>query len=228
MTSPKLISITTPSGRQASAYVAISDSASADMSVPGMLLFHAFQGLKQEFIDFAATYAAKGYLAVAVDLYGGETTDDFTRAYELMDAMDEAVCNEIAVAWADWLRSHEACSGKVGTVGWCLGGTWSLNTSLVTPVEATVVYYGSVAKTAGQLSALKGPVLGHFGTTDEYFGKDMVEAFEREMAEAGKPFTNHWYDAGHAFANTGGDHFHAPSAALADDRTWDFLDQHLS
>lgn len=228
MISPKLISITTPLGQSTTAYVAVPDSASADQPVPGILLFHAFQGLKQAFIDFAATYAAKGYVAVAVDLYGGETTSDFTRAYELMGAMDEAACTEIAVAWADWLRAHDACSGQVGTVGWCLGGSWSLNTSVATPVDATVVYYGSVAKTADQLAALKGAVLGHFGTTDEHFGKDMVDGFEVEMTKAGKPFTNHWYEAGHAFANTGGDHFHAPSATLADDRTWDFLEHHLS
>lgn len=47
------------------------------------------------------------------------------------------------------------------------------------------------------------------------------------MTKAEKPFITHWYEAGHAFANGGGDHFHAPSAALADNRTWDFLNQHL-
>lgn len=228
MIRPDAICITTPSGHQAKAYMAMPASASADKPVPGILLFHAFRGLMPEFVDFAAAYAAKGYLSLAVDLYNGETTDDFTKAYELMAAMDESICTEIAVTWADWLRAHEACSGKIGTVGWCLGGTWSLNTSVATPIDATVVYYGSVAKTAEQLAALKGPVLGHFGTTDEYFGKDMVDAFEVEMSKAKKPFTNHWYEAGHAFANTGGDHFHAPSATQADGRTWGFLARVLS
>lgn len=225
---PEANAITTPSGQSAKAYVAVPDSASVEHPAPGMLLFHAFQGLKPEFIDFAATYASKGYLAVAVDLYNGKTTHDLNEAYELMGAMDEAACTEHVVAWANWLRTHKACSGEIGTVGWCLGGTWSLNTSVATPIDATVVYYGSVAKTADQLAALQGPVLGHFGTTDEYFGKDMVDAFEVEMTKAEKPFSNHWYEAGHAFANTGGDHFHAPSATLADDRTWDFLNQQLS
>lgn len=136
---PEEISITSPSGHRAEAYVAMPDFASADKPAAGMLLFHAFRGLRPEFVDFAAAYAAQGYLAVAVDLYDGETTGDLTKAYELMAAMDEAACTEIAVAWADWLRAHEACSGKVGAVGWCLGGTWSLNTSVATPMDATVV-----------------------------------------------------------------------------------------
>ncbi|MBT4740563.1 MAG: dienelactone hydrolase family protein [Rhodospirillaceae bacterium] len=228
MATPTLTTITSKGGQSGSAYVAIPDSASSDALVPGMLLFHAFRGLTPEFIDFAETYAQRGYIAATVDLYNGETTEDLGVASQLMGAMDEATCTDLVVSWADSLRTHDLCTGKIGTVGWCLGGTWSLNTSVVTPIDATVVYYGDVAKTADELAPLNGPVLGHFGTTDEYFGKDMVDAFEREMAKAEKPFTNHWYEAGHAFANTGGPYFHEESATLADDRTWDFLKHHLS
>ncbi|MDG2242337.1 MAG: dienelactone hydrolase family protein [Rhodospirillaceae bacterium] len=186
------------------------ETASADNPVPGMLLFHAFRALNQEFIDFAGTYAKQGYIVAAVDLYGGKTSEDLDVAGQLMAAMDQQACKDLAVSWADWLRGQAACSSKRGTVGWCLGGTWSLNTSIATPIEATVVYYGDVDKTANDLSSLKGSVLGHFGTEDEYFGKAMVDRFEAEMAKAGKAdrYTNHWYPAGHAFANTGGPYFH--------------------
>lgn len=230
MTTPTLTTITSKGGQSGAAYVAIPDSASSDSPVPGMLLFHAFRGLTQEFIDFAETYAKHGYIAAKVDLYDGKTSEDLDVARQLMDAMDEAACTDLAVSWADWLRSHDLCTGKTGTVGWCLGGTWSLNTAVATPVDATVVYYGDVAKTAAELAPLKGPVLGHFGTQDEFFGKDMVESFESEMKKAGRAnsYTNHWYEAGHAFANTGGPYFHEESATLADDRTWDFLKHHLS
>ena len=230
MTKPTITTLTSIGGQSGSAYVATPDSASSDTPVPGMLLFHAFRGLTQEFIDFAETYAAKGYLAVAVDLYYGETSEDYTVARQLMDAMDEEACTDLAVSWAAWLREHDLCTGKIGTVGWCLGGTWSLNTSIATPVDATVVYYGNVAKSADALSALHGPVLGHFGTKDEVFGKDLVDSFEEGMAKVGKAdaYTNHWYEADHAFANTGGPAFHDESATLADDRTWDFLKHHLS
>lgn len=228
MTKPTLTTITSQGGQSAAAYVAVPAAASSDAPVPGMLLFHAFRGLTQEFIDLAELYAARGYLAVAVDLYYGETSDDFAVARQLMDSMDEKACTDLAVSWAAWTREHDVCTGLVGTVGWCLGGTWSLNTSVATPIDATVIYYGDVAKTADELSPLKGPVLGHFGTEDAFFGKDMVDSFESEMAKAGKADTlaNHWYPAGHAFANAAS--FHEESATLADKRTWDFLSQHLS
>ncbi|MDG2320009.1 MAG: dienelactone hydrolase family protein [Rhodospirillaceae bacterium] len=224
MTKPQLTTITTRAGRESTAMVALPDKTPA----PGMALFHAFLGLTQEFIDFAECYASKGYIAVAPDFYNGETTRDFDAAYELMGAMDEEVCTDMAVSWVDWMHAHDGCSGRVGTVGWCLGGTWSLNTSLATPIDASVVYYGSVAKTKDALSALRGPVLGHFGTQDEYFGKDMVDAFEVEMDKAGKPYVDHWYEADHAFANTGGAHYHEESAELADTRTFRFFEEHLT
>ena len=69
-------------------------------------------------------------------------------------------------------------AGKVGTVGWCFGGGWSLKASLLAPVDATVIYYGNVALDAAQLRALKGPVLGHFATRDGWINETMVEGFE--------------------------------------------------
>ena len=221
---PQLLTITTRAGRDASAMVAMP----AKTPAPGMVLFHAFRGLTQEFIDFAEFYAEKGYIAVAPDLYKGEVTTDLTVAGQLMEAMDEEECTDMAVSWVDWIRAHEGCSGKVGTVGWCLGGTWSLNTSVATPVDATVVYYGSVAKTEEELSALESHVLGHFGTQDQYFGKDMVDAFEVEMKKAGKPFATYWYEADHAFANTGGPYYDKESAETADARTFSFFEKFLT
>lgn len=221
---PELMTITTPAGREASAMVALSEKTPA----PGLALFHAFRGLTREFIDFAEFYAGKGYIAVAPDLYKGAVTEDFGEANRLMNAMDAEECTDMAVAWVDWLRAHDGCTGKVGTIGWCLGGTWSLNTSIATPIDATVVYYGDVAHGKDELASLRGPVLGHFGLQDEFFGQDMVEYFETEMDKAGKPYVNHWYDAGHAFANTGGAYFHEASAQAADARTYTFFEEYLS
>ncbi len=221
---PQPMTITTRGGQEASALVALPEKFPA----PGMALFHAFRGLTQEFIDFAEFYAGRGYIAVAPDLYKGQTTNDFALASRLMGAMDEEECTDMAVSWVDWSRAHEGCNGKVGTTGWCLGGTWSLNTSIATPIDATVIYYGDVAHDKDELSNLRGPVLGHFGTKDEFFGKDMVDYFEVEMVKVRKEFENHWYEAGHAFANTGGPSFVEEAAASADARTFEFFDKYLT
>ena len=112
-------------------------------------------------------------------------------------------------------------------MGWCFGGGWALNASIAEPVDATVVYYGRVDKPADQLAKLKGPVLGHFATRDEFINEPMVASFQRAMAEAGKPVTVYWYEADHAFANPSGGRYDEADAALAWSRTMDFLRQTL-
>jgi carboxymethylenebutenolidase len=112
-------------------------------------------------------------------------------------------------------------------MGWCFGGGWALNASIAEPVDATVVYYGRVDKPADQLAKLKGPVLGHFATRDEFIDEAMVGSFEKAMAEAGKPVTVYWYEADHAFANPSGGRYDEADAALAWSRTMEFLRQTL-
>jgi carboxymethylenebutenolidase len=125
------------------------------------------------------------------------------------------------------LKANPKVDGKVGTVGWCFGGGWSLNASIAEPVDATVVYYGKVDKTAGQLAHLEGPVLGHFATRDQWINREMVDGFEKAMNAAGKPYTVYWYDADHAFANPSGGRYDAEDAKLAWERTLAFYRQNL-
>ncbi len=101
------------------------------------------------------------------------------------------------------------------------------NASIATPVDATVVYYGRVEKKADQLSKLKGPVLGHYATRDEWINQQMVSGFEAEMDKAGKKYTSHWYEADHAFANPTSARYDQPDADLAWNRTLAFYQLHL-
>ena len=94
-------------------------------------------------------------------------------------------------------------------------------------MNATVVYYGRVDKTPSQLAPLKGPLLGHFATRDEWITKEMVTKFEKAMDAAKKPYTSHWYQADHGFANPSSGHYDAADAKLAWNRTLAFFRQHL-
>ncbi len=118
-------------------------------------------------------------------------------------------------------------NGKLGTVGWCFGGGWSLGASLAEPADATVVYYGRVGGTPERLARLKGPVLGHYATQDRWINKQMVSAFETAMDKAGRPYTSHWYEANHAFANPSSGRYDQPDAQLAWTRTLDFFAANL-
>lgn len=195
---------------------------------PAVLLIHEWWGLNDQIKAVAAEIAKAGFIAFAIDLYNGEVATDRDGARALTQSIDGSDATAKLVAAAEWLRQHPRGNGKVGTIGWCFGGGWSLNASLAAPVDATVIYYGRVDKQAAELASLKSPVLGHFGTLDKFINQQMVSGFERAMAEAGKTeLTVHWYEADHAFANPSGARYDKEDAALAWQRTLDFLHDKL-
>jgi len=219
------VSIDTPSGGKATGVLALP----AKTPAPTLLLIHEWWGLNDQIKAVAAEFAKEGYIALAIDLYGGKVASSPTDAMAYMKATDAKAATEQVVAATGWLRTHGKGTGKVGTVGWCFGGGWSLNASVAAPVDATVIYYGRVTSPAAALKALKGPVLGHFGTQDKSIDKAMVAGFEKEMAAAGKTdtLTVHWYEADHAFANPTGGRYDAADAKLAWERTLAFYRKHL-
>ncbi len=218
------VTITTEGGREVSAALGVP----AALPAPAVMLVHEWWGLNDQIKSVAAALADTGYLALAIDLYDGQVTADPGKARELVGAVNAEAATDTCASWVGWLRGHESSTGKVGTVGWCFGGGWSLNASLAAPVDATVVYYGSVKKGRERLAALAGPVLGHFATKDKWINRDMVDGFEAEMAAAGKSAENHWYEAHHGFANPTGARYDEEDAALAWQRTLDFFAAHLA
>jgi carboxymethylenebutenolidase len=220
----KPVEIKVPSGR----------TVRADFAQPtrggktgGIIIIHEWWGLNDEMRAIAAEMAGEGYRALAVDVFEGQTTSDPNRARELVGAVDPSKARETLVSWLDWLRKSPDSNGKVATLGFCFGGAWSLNASLAAPVDATVIYYGNVKKTAEELKPLKGPVLGHFGRQDQAINVEMVEGFRAALETAQKPHQVYLYDANHAFARKGGPNFEPNSAALAQKRTLEFLGRHL-
>ncbi len=192
-----------------------------------ILLIHEWWGLNNQIKSVASEIANQGYTALAVDLYNGSVADSPDGARSLMQSVDPKVATQTLGVWVQWLRENSLSGGKVATIGWCFGGGWSLNASLASPIDATVIYYGRVNKTAAELASLKGPVLGHFATQDEWINKEMVSGFESAMDAAGKTYSNYWYDAQHAFANPTSARYDAADAVLAWQRTTDFLKRKL-
>ncbi len=211
------------SGRSVRAALARPAAAKA----PGLLLIHEWWGLNDEMRDVAARMADAGYLALSVDLFEGQVATEPTRARALMTGVDAAKSTETMVGWAGWMRKDAACNGKVGALGFCMGGAWALNTALATPLDAAVIFYGNCKKSAAELSSLKGPVQGHFGRLDQGITVEMAEGFRDALKAAGKSGEIHIYEANHAFARVGGPNFHQASADLAWKRTLEFLKKHL-
>ena len=217
------VSLTTKGGRSVKASLALPGTA----KVPAIVLVHEWWGLNDQIKAVAAEFSKQGYVALAIDLYNGKSSGDASEARRYMQGVKPAEATDTLASWVAWLRRHEHSSGKVATIGWCFGGGWSLNASLAAPVDATVIYYGNVAKKAAQLSALKGPVQGHFATRDGFINKPMVEGFAREMKAAGKSLEYHWYEADHGFANPTSGRYDKPDTDLAWQRTLAFLETNV-
>ncbi len=196
---------------------------------PAVLLIHEWWGLNNQIKAVAAELARMGYVAIAVDLYDGNVakTPDDARKYMKMVAADKAM--ETLKSWVDWSRSNQKTTDKLATIGWCFGGGWSLNASIGSSVDATIIYYGNVARNVADLKNLNGPVLGHFAMQDKWINQNMVGEFYSEMQKAGQPIPEiHWYDADHAFANPSGGRYDEEDAKLSWERTTEFLKLHLS
>jgi carboxymethylenebutenolidase len=218
------ISITTKGGHKAKAALAVPET----LPAPGVILVHEWWGLNDQIKSTAAELAKAGYLVLAIDLYDGKvaTTSKDARAY--MKGVNQDTAADVVRSWVKWMKADTRGSGKIGTVGWCFGGGWSLMAGVLEPVDATVVYYGKVDRKEKQLARLKGPVLGHFATRDKWIDKAMVERFEAAMKAAGKPFSSHWYKADHAFANPTIARYDEADAKLAWQRTLAFFAENLS
>lgn len=219
--STETVQITAADGRSVRGALARATTPDA----PAIILIHEWWGLLDETRELAERLAKSGYTTLAVDLYDGRATQDPDEAASLMNALDPAQATAALVAWAGWLRQRGAA--KLATLGFCMGGTWSMNASLATPVDATVIFYGWVVRPAAELKALKGSVLAHFGARDASVPGDSAVKLEAELSQAGIPHEIHVYDAEHAFARIGGPHYDPAAAAQAWERTHAFLRRHL-
>lgn len=216
-------------GRDVTGYLA--RPADAEGPLPGLLVIHEWWGLNDNIRAVTRRLAGEGYVALAVDLYGGQSAETPDRARQLMEAVDQSEALENLRQARQHLAERLTATGdlndRIGVIGWCFGGGWSLNASIAAPVDATVVYYGRVNQPAEELAKLQGPVLGHFASRDQWINEQMVGAFVDLMEGLNKPVTVYWYEADHAFANPTGARYDEADAKLAWQRTLAFYAENL-
>ena len=220
-------------GEEITGYLARPENATGPL--PGLLVIHEWWGLNDNIRAMTRRLAGEGYVALAVDLYGGQVADTPDKARELMSSVDpdRAIENlrQARAYLAEQLKSDGGPGGRIGVIGWCFGGGWSLRTALAMPdgIDATVIYYGHLTTDRSELAKLDSPVLGLFGAEDGSIPPDQVHAFEEALETLGKPVEVKIYDgAGHAFANPSGERYRPEAAQDAWRRTVAFLAKNLS
>ncbi|MEM9220399.1 MAG: dienelactone hydrolase family protein [Cyanobacteria bacterium P01_F01_bin.150] len=219
-------------GTPLTGYLAQPTKVNADSPFPGVIVIQEWWGLNENIEAMTQRLAAEGYTALAVDLYDDQVADTPEQARELVQA---ALANpdrltQNVVAAYNYLTTTMAAP-TVASLGWCFGGTWSLNTALALPdqLDAAVIYYGGgITTDQDRLVTLNMPIQGHFGLLDTNPSPEIVLEFERVLNSAGKTAQIYLYaNAGHAFANPSGTRYNEAAAELAWDRTVDFLKQNL-
>jgi len=204
--------------------------AGSSRKLPGVVVIHENRGLNPHIRDVARRTALAGYLALAPDgltsLGGYPGTDDEGRS--MQRTLDRDKLFEDFVAAVEFLQSYPGCTGRVGCVGFCYGGSVSNGLAVRVPDLAAVVpFYGGQAPSA-DVANIKAPLLLHYAGNDKRVNADWP-AYEEALKANGVRYTAHVYeDTSHGFHNDTTPRYDEAAAKLAWQRTLEFFEMHLS
>jgi len=187
-------------GAKAGGYLAIPEKGTG----PGVIVIQEWWGLVDHIKDVCDRFARGGYVALAPDLYHGESTKSPDEAGKLMMALRVDEAEKDLRGAIQYLLNHEATTGtKVGVIGFCMGGALSLYAATKNAqVGACVVFYGIHPNVKPDLPGLQAPVLGIYAERDQNVPPESVRKLEQQLKELGKSVEMHIYpDTDHAFFN---------------------------
>jgi len=212
-------------------------STPASGSGPGLVVIQEIFGVNESMRRMCDDYAAQGYTALCPDLFWRQepgiqitdkTDEEWQKAFQLFQGFDvdkgvEDLKDSLAA-----LRKLDACTGKAGSVGYCLGGKLAFLMATRSDADCNVAYYGvGLDELVGEANGIARPALLHIAEEDEFVPKE-AQAKVRAALAGHKQVTIHSYPGmPHAFARDGGIHYDATSAKLANGRTAAFLKQNL-
>jgi carboxymethylenebutenolidase len=224
--------ITTDDG-SFSAYVARPNAASA----PAVVVIQEIFGVNRVMRDITDGLAAQGFLAICPDLFwriepGIDITDqseaEWKKAFELFNAFDVDTGVKDIEATIDTIRKDPGCSGKVGAVGFCLGGLLAFLTATRTDSDASVAYYGvGLESRVGEAEKLAEPLLLHIAEEDQFVPKEAQKVILQALKDHPQVEIYTYPGRDHAFARVGGAHYNEADARLAHSRTLHFFQKHL-
>ena len=205
---------------------------------PGVVVIQEIFGVNKVMRDIADAYAARGYFALAPDLFwrlepGVQLTDksddEWKRAFELMSKFEPDLGVGDIQATIAHLRGIDGATGKVGAVGYCLGGLLAYLTAARTDADASVGYYGvNIDQKLDEAKNIKKPLMLHIAEKDQFVKPEAQKKIADALA-GNRLVTLHFYpQMDHAFAREGGAHYDKACADLANGRTSTFFKQHLS
>ena len=223
-----LMTIRIPSsdGGEFSAYMALPRKGKG----PGVVVIQEIFGITPSIRATCDYLAARQFTAIAPELYwrtdpGAELSEsDPEKARAIRAKTDDNKASDDVAAAVAFLRKHEACTGRVGIVGYCWGGMIAYLTAVRHKPDAAVGYYGvGIEKRLDLAGKLSCPLMLHFAEKDEYAPPEVAAQVKDALTHDSRAMIWEYPGVGHAFARPGGAHFDAKAADLADMRSLSFL-----
>jgi len=208
-----------------------------NVPAPAVLVIQEIFGVNKVMRDLCDGLAAQGYVAVCPDLFwriepGIDITDkteaEWKQAFALFGKFDvDKGIEDLKVALAA-IRKHHAVEGRVGTVGYCLGGKLAYLMATRSDADCNVSYYGvQIDQLVGEAKNISKPLLMHVAALDKFVPKEAQATMQAALAGHPKIAYHVYQGVDHAFARVGGEHYDAAAATLANERTAAFFKQHL-
>jgi carboxymethylenebutenolidase len=196
---------------------------------PGLVIAQEIFGINITMREVADYYAEEGYVTLVPDLFWrqqpnvelGYTPDDWQKAFGFYQGFDEANGVQDMQSAITVLRTRpEVTGGKVGVLGFCLGGKLAYLAACRTDADVAVGYYGvGIDAALGEADKITRPLVLHIAELDKFCPPDARDKIVQRLQ--GQPRVTLYVYPGqdHAFARNGGEHFHRPSALIAHERS---------
>lgn len=232
-----MVSIDACDGGSFDAYLA----SPAKGGAPGLVLMQYICGVNKVMRDLADGFAVQGYLTAVPDLFwrqepGIQLINDPTnvnpeeqrRSFALNAGFEDNPAVEDLKSTLAYLRNHERGNGKAGALGYCLGGRMAYLMAARSDSDCTVGYYGvNIDHYLEESGAIDRPLMLHIAAEDELCSTEAHDAIVGTLSGLGDVTLHEYTGAGHAFALEGGHNFNADAAALANQRSNNYLATHL-
>jgi carboxymethylenebutenolidase len=205
---------------------------------PCVVVLHEVFGVNDDMRATCRELAERGLIAIAPDLFWRQepgldlshwTEAEWQKGLSLYQAYDrDQGARDIAEVLA-FARTINGANGKVGVMGFCLGGLMTFLVTARTGADASVAYYpGSADEYVAEAQNVATPMIVHLGEEDEFITKDAQAAILQAFASNPHVDVFSYPGCSHAFARHSGTHYDADAASLANGRTWAFLARHLT
>jgi carboxymethylenebutenolidase len=209
----------------------------AQTPAPAIILIQEIFGVNADMRAKCDAFAKQGYIAIAPDLFwrqepGVQLTDktkaEWDKAFALMNGFDVDKGIDDLSATLDAARTMKGCTGKVGCVGYCLGGKLAYLMAARTDIDASIGYYGvGLDGLLNESESIKNPLMLHIAELDKFSSAQARGKIVAHFAGSRTVTTHVYPGVDHAFARKGGEHYDDTAAKLANDRTDMFFAQYL-